>query len=117
MIHLFNTTVSLFYFIFIHCLFQYNSNRASSNKGSSHKLGLISAAHLPSKGEHGMALYVRQAILLPSLDFVNKIFDSSLLPSLWVVILFNSTALGIHLCMIFQLNNFKTRLGDEVKFA
>ena len=52
---------------------------------------------------------------LPSLDFVNKIFDSSLLPSLWVVILFNSTVLGIHLCMISQL--IKTRLGDGVEFA
>ena len=54
---------------------------------------------------------------LPSLDFVVKIFDSSLLPSLWVVILSNSTALGIHLCMISQLKNFKTRLGNEVEFA
>ena len=54
---------------------------------------------------------------LPSLDFVIKIFDSSLLPSLWVVILSNSTALGIYLCMISQLKNFKTRLGNEVEFA
>ena len=54
---------------------------------------------------------------LPSLDFVIKIFDSSLLPSLWVVILSNSTVLGIHLCMISQLKNFKTRLGNEVEFA
>ena len=52
---------------------------------------------------------------LPSLDFVNKIFDSSLLPSLWVVIPFNSTVLEIHLCMISQI--IKTRLGDEVEFC
>ena len=55
--------------------------------------------------------------LLPSPDFVNKIFDSSLLPSLWVIILSNSTALGIYLWMISQLKNFKTRLGNEVEFA
>ena len=41
----------------------------------------------------------------------------SLLPSLWVVILSNSTALGIHLCMISHLKNFKARLGNEVEFA
>ena len=34
-----------------------------------------------------------------------------------MVILSNSTALGIHLCMISQLKNFKARLGNEVEFA
>ena len=40
--------------------------------------------------------------------------NSSHLHSLGVIILFNFSALGIHLCKTWQLFNFKTRLGGEI---
>ena len=58
-----------------------------------------------------MHIYVNEQISPPSLDFERA---SSNVHSLCEIILFNSTAMEIHLCKNFQLFNFKTRPDGEV---